>query len=181
VTEDGIRQVAIKVARYGSAIRAAGVQEYGVPAKRIRDNVLIMETTVPATPTAIDAHSAPFNWDTLPFNVLGFHCRALASHKLHPQFAADNARRPYESFKGGAAVLGIEEAIDLGAARPHQLGHARLGDALLFHLAGDLSRDHRFDSGGGDLLADAGFTKPTLESRTDMRIFPRHDSNSFNR
>src|SRR5579864_6917838 len=109
------------------------------------------------------------------FNVLGIHCCASVSHKLHSQFSADNARRPYEGFKGGAAVLWIEEAIDLGAACPHQLGHARLGDALLFHLAGDLPRDHRFDSGGGDLLADAGFTKPALEGRTDMRIFPRHD------
>jgi hypothetical protein len=46
---------------------------------------------------------------------------------------------------------------------------------VLFHLAGDLPRDHRFDGGGSDLLADAGFPKPALERRTDMRILLRHD------
>jgi hypothetical protein len=35
------------------------------------------------------------------------------SYKFHSQFAADNARRPSESFKSGAAVLRTEEVINL--------------------------------------------------------------------
>lgn len=54
------------------------------------------------------------------------------SHQLHPQLPADDAGGALQAFDRGAAVVGIEQTIDLRAACLHQLRHALLGDFFFF-------------------------------------------------
>jgi hypothetical protein len=66
-------------------------------------------------------------------------CTTLNSvplNQLDAQFASDDARRAHAGFKGGTGIIGIEQAVELGAAGLRQLGHTRLGKVLLLHLLG---------------------------------------------
>ncbi len=76
--------------------------------------------------------------------------------------------------------LWVEQAVDLRAGGFHHLGHARLGDALLLHLGGQLLRKHFLDGGGCDFLADALLVEPAFEGRADMKVrFLLHDNNAL--
>ena len=97
------------------------------------------------------------------------------SHQLHPQFAADDPGSALQAFDRCAAVLGIEQAIDLRTTRLHQLGHALLGDFLLFHFSGELMGDNGFDRRGRDFFADSFLVQPALKAGAYMRVFLCHD------
>lgn len=76
---------------------------------------------------------------------------------LHP--SPDQLRRALQGFDGDVAVVGIEQAGDLGAAR----GEARLAEAALAHRFGELPGDDLLDSLGLELGEHAFFLEEAVE------------------
>jgi hypothetical protein len=57
------------------------------------------------------------------------------------QLSSDDRSRPLQRRERDVVVPRVEQAVDLSAARVHQLGQALLGQALLFHPLRDLPGD----------------------------------------
>src|ERR1700730_16211036 len=72
MAEDGVCQVAIKVARHSLTIRAACIQEFCISPKRIGDDVLVMKARFSAVPSAIDANPTTFDRHLFACNVFCF-------------------------------------------------------------------------------------------------------------
>src|ERR1700675_737901 len=101
-------------------------------------------------------------------------------HHLQPQLPPHDFSGALQALDRGAAVVRVEQAIDLRAAGFHQLGHPLLGDLLFLHFTRKLACDHGLDRGCGHLLADSRVFEPAFEAGTYMRVFPCHDCNSLN-
>src|SRR5204862_1796210 len=81
---------------------------------------------------------------------------------------------------GRAAIVRIEQAVNLRTAGFHQLSHAFLGDPFFLHLGCKLARDHGLDRSSGNILAHTFLIEPALEARPYVRVFSHHDCTSFN-
>src|ERR1700675_2502182 len=101
-------------------------------------------------------------------------------HQLQPQLPPHDFSGALQALDRGAAVVRVEQAIDLGAACFHQLGHPLFCDFLFLHFTRKLACDHGLDRGCGHLLADSGVVEPAFEAGTYMRVFPYHDCNFLN-
>src|SRR5882724_8535204 len=103
----------------------------------------------------------------------------VALHQLQSQLSPHDFGGALKALDRGAAVVRVEQAIDLRAASFHQLGHPLFGDLLFLHFASQLACYHSLDRRGGCFLADSGVVEPAFEARTYVRVFPCHDCNSL--
>src|SRR5438093_4427980 len=90
---------------------------------------------------------------------------------------ADSRRRSLNRFKQHLVVVGIQEAVNLAAARMHPLCQLHFADAFFLHGLRNLPRQDTLHGLGGCLLKDALFLQEILEGRSDM--FFSHRSISF--
>src|SRR6516164_4426652 len=112
--------------------------------------------------------------------IIDGHDAPLAVTQLHSQLPAHDSGGAREALNRRRPIIRIEEAVNLGAAGFHKLGHALFGNPLLLHLGCKLARNHGLDRGGSDFLANAFLIEPTLETGAYVRVFSRHDCTSFN-
>src|SRR5262245_59868695 len=81
--------------------------------------------------------------------------------------------RAGERAQGDGLIVGIEQAVELSAARAHASREHRLGQAVLAHDGGELARDDSLDGLGRDLLIDPLVFEKVVERRADT-TFPLH-------
>src|SRR5882724_1955418 len=136
----------------------------------------------------ISDHTLIHAWQVPPFSGSTRRYRAdiesrarcqVALHQLQSQLPPHDFGGALKALDRGAAVVRVEQAIDLRAASFHQLGHPLFGDLLFLHFASQLACYHSLDRRGGCFLADSGVVEPAFEARTYVRVFPCHDCNSL--
>src|SRR5437588_7681182 len=100
-------------------------------------------------------------------------------HQLHPQVPADGVGGARERAEGDGLVLGIEHAVELGAAGLHEPRQLGLAQALVPHQRVDLPRDHALDGARGHFFVDAFLLQEVIERRSDATLFLLHVTSFF--
>jgi hypothetical protein len=93
--------------------------------------------------------------------------------KLKAQGSAEGGGGALERIELDLVVLRVQQAIQLGAARVHALGHFTLGQALGFHRLGDLPREDALDRMGVGGVAESFVLQDTGERRSNVRVHLR--------
>ncbi len=84
----------------------------------------------------------------------------MPSHQFKTQLATDNLRSAHQRLKRGTTVFRIKQAVNLRAAGLHHLGHAHLGNALLFHFGSQLPGNHFLDCRRRNRFTNTLFVEP---------------------
>lgn len=75
--------------------------------------------------------------------------------------------------KRDGGVVGIEKAVDGGAAGLEPAGHLGLADFAGVHGFGEFVSDFEFDGGGAAVLEQAIISKKIFEIRAEVFLFHR--------
>src|SRR6185295_14439216 len=91
--------------------------------------------------------------------------------QLKSQLAAYRVGRTRKCTERHRFVVGIEQAIELRAARLHALGEFALADAFVLHHGIELPGEHALDRSRGYLSVDAIFLEEIVEGRSNPSGF----------
>ncbi len=97
-------------------------------------------------------------------------------HEFDADGAADGGGGALDGVELDAVVLGIEQAIEVGAAGLHALGHGGLGDFLLLHFLLNLPGKDAFEGVSVGLGGETFFAQEGLKGGADVSIGVFHFS-----